>query len=468
MDAEQTVVWEPQAGPQTAYVNCPLPEIFLGGARGGSKSDAVLGKAIIRSGIYKGGYNGIIFRKEMPSQDDLIERSREIYAPIGAIFNEYRKTWVFPGGGRLRFRPLDRLADADKYQGQNLSDAIVEEAGLYPDPKPIDRLHACLRSPHGVPTQLTLTGNPGGPGQWWLAARYVDPEPRGFRVLTRKVGLVEHNYIYIPSRVWDNKKLLDKDPGYIDRLHLVGSDALVRAWLYGDFSAIEGAYFDCWAPEHHVIRPIHPPSHWLKFSAMDWGSSAPACILWLAVSDGGLLPDGRQFPREALVVYREYYAASSQNVGLKLHAEELAKRILQCQGNDKLTYSVAGHDLFTQNGGPSIAERMGAVNVHFSKADNKRVPGWDQVRARLVGESQPMLYIASSCKNLVRTLPCLQHDAHNGEDVDGSGEDHPAEALRYAAMSRPWAPMLKPPLEGIKHWNHFGNIKRQLGISLKR
>lgn len=463
---KKTVVWEPQPGPQTAYIHCPLPEIFLGGARGGSKSDAVLGKAGIRSGLYKGGYNGVIFRREMPSQDDLIERSREIYAPLGAVFTEWRKAWRFPGGGRLRFRPLDRLADADKYQGQNLSDAIVEEAGLYPDPKPIDRLHACLRSPHGVPTQLTLTGNPGGLGQWWLADRYVSPEPRGFRVLTRKVGRVEHPYIYIPARVWDNKKLLEKDPGYIDRLHLVGSNALVRAWLYGDFSAVEGAYFDCWAPERHVIRPINPPSSWTRFSAMDWGSAAPACILWFAVSDGGKLPDGRWYPKGALVVYREYYAASSPNVGLKLPAEDLARQILARQGDERLSYSVAGHDLFIQNGGPSIAERMGAAGLHFSMADNKRVSGWDQVRARLIGMGfAPMLYVANNCTNLIRVIPSLQHDEHNAEDVDGSGDDHPAEALRYGAMSRPWvSPEESAMIGGVENWNRFIDIKHRLGV----
>jgi len=85
----------------------------------------------------------------------------------------------------VRFRPLESVQDAEKYQGQSLTDACVEEAGNYPLPAPIDRLHAVLRSAHGVPTQLILTGNPGGPGQAWIKARYIDPAPLGMVPLTR-------------------------------------------------------------------------------------------------------------------------------------------------------------------------------------------------------------------------------------------------------------------------------------------
>ena len=49
-----------------------------------------------------------------------------------------------------------------------------------------------------------------------------------------------------------------------------------------------------------------------------------------------------------------------------------------------------------------------------------------------------MLFIFSTCTNLVRTLPALQHDESNLEDLDSDGEDHAADALRYGLMSRPW------------------------------
>jgi hypothetical protein len=35
-------------------------------------------------------------------------------------------------------------------------------------------------------------------------------------------------------------------------------------------------------------------------------------------------------------------------------------------------------------------------------------------------------------------LPALQHDINRPEDIDTEGEDHAADALRYACMSRPY------------------------------
>jgi hypothetical protein len=42
-DAYRTA-WQPQPGPQSSFVTCPVFEIMFGGARGGGKTDAVLGE----------------------------------------------------------------------------------------------------------------------------------------------------------------------------------------------------------------------------------------------------------------------------------------------------------------------------------------------------------------------------------------------------------------------------------------
>jgi hypothetical protein len=76
--------------------------------------------------------------------------------------------------------------------------------------------------------------------------------------------------------------------------------------------------------------------------------------------------------------------------------------------------------------------------VVFGQADNTRVTGWDQVRGRLIGDDAPMLYIFDTCHDLIRTFPAMQHDAKRPEDVDSDGEDHAADELRYACMSRPY------------------------------
>jgi hypothetical protein len=55
-----------------------------------------------------------------------------------------------------------------------------------------------------------------------------------------------------------------------------------------------------------------------------------------------------------------------------------------------------------------------------------------------------MLYVFNTCRDLIRTLPAMQHDAARPEDMDSSGEDHSADALRYACASRPWIANPKP------------------------
>ena len=341
-----------------------------------------------------------------------------------------------------------RVDDADKYQGQNVTFACVEEAGQYPDPKPIDRLHAVLRSAAGVPTQLVLTGNPGGAGQHWLRHRYIDPHPAGNKLLDRRVtDDVSIRYCYIPSRLADNK-YLGKD--YVARLHMVGSDELVRAWLYGDWDAVEGAFFDCWSHERHVLKPFTLPDHWVRFRSMDWGSASPFSVCWWAVASEDMTVQGKIIPRGAMIHYREWYGASEPNVGLKMTAEDVGLGIISRETRDEdIRYSVLDPAAFATDGGPSIAERMAKATdgkALFRKADNRRVGtrgamgGWDQMRARMVGnaDGHPMLFVFDTCKDFIRTVPLLQHDSARIEDLDTESEDHIADAARYGCMSRPY------------------------------
>ena len=249
-------VWCPQQGPQKALVDCPLPEVLFGGSRGGGKTDGVLGKWALKERRYGPNFNAIMFRRTTVSAEDAIERSKGIYGPLGGKFNEAKLRWRMPNGGRMAFAYLESVVDADEYQGRNVTDAWIEEAGQYPTSAPIDRLFGVLRSTHVVPVQLILTANPGGAGQHWLRERYgLNPFPRGPKILTRTLPNGQlHQVAVIPSRIRDNQILMQRDPGYIGRLHMVGSADLVRAWLDGDWTAIEGAFFDCWERKHVVAR----------------------------------------------------------------------------------------------------------------------------------------------------------------------------------------------------------------------
>lgn len=438
------IIWAPQPGPQKSLIDCPLSEVFFGGARGGGKTDGVLGKWAIKEQSYGPAFNAVMFRRTTVSSEDAIDRSRHIYGPLGGKFNESKLIWRMPHGGRVAFAYLDNIQDAQEYQGRNITDAWIEEAGQYPDPKPIDRLFGVLRSANRVPVQMILTANPGGAGQHWISERYgLIPFPERPKIVSRTLsnGSI-HRAAVIPSRISDNQILLRSDDKYINRMHLVGSEALVRAWLYGDWAAVEGAFFDCWHPAKHIIEPIDLPKHWLRFRSMDWGSAAPFSVGWWAIaSDPVHIRADLTLPRGCMIRYREWYGK-----GEKLTAEEVAAGIIERDNGDKIDYSVLDPSAFAQDGGPSIAERMGNLKVEFHRADNKRVSregamgGWDQMRSRLKGDADgnPMVVCFNICRDSIRTIPVLQHDQGKAEDLDTAAEDHAADEWRYGCMSRPW------------------------------
>jgi hypothetical protein len=457
MSKQPSVAWEPQPGPQTELIRCPVFETFFGGARGGGKTDGVLGEFASHAAQHAENAIGLMVRRERTQLIETIERSRMIYPKVGAHFNEQDKMWRFPNGARLRFAYLERDSDADAYQGHSYTRVYPEEVGTFPSPKPIMKLMATLRSGAGVPCRLIATGNPGGPGHQWVRARYIDPAPHGWKIIKEPYRnpwsgkVVERERVFIPSKITDNRFISDD---YVANLQMVGSQTLVRAWLEGDWSVIEGAFFHEFSGKH-VIRPFEIPANWTRFRAMDWGSARPFSVGWYAISDG-LLPG---IPRGALIKYREWYGMKEgqPNVGLKMVAEEVADGIKRREEGEQInfTHSVIDPSAFHQDGGPSIAERMWRRGVKFRAADNKRtgksgaLGGWDQLRARLVGEegdrmsdgsilSRPMIYFFSTCVHTIRTLPALQHDEAKPEDVDTEGEDHAADETRYACMSRPF------------------------------
>ena len=114
--------------------------------------------------------------------------------------------------------------------------------------------------------------------------------------------------IFIPAKLKDNPCLLRNDPLYPQRLRQSGSEALVKAWLDGDWGSLEGAFFDCWNAAKHVLRTVSLPHDWPRLRSFDWGSARPFAVGWWAVVlDDWYHPDGQRLPRGALLRYREWY-----------------------------------------------------------------------------------------------------------------------------------------------------------------
>jgi Terminase large subunit, T4likevirus-type, N-terminal len=472
-------VWAPQPGPQLEAITADwCGELFYGGAAGGGKSDLLLGDFLQDVPTYKQHWSGILFRRTYNELEELIRRAREVYPASGGQWHEQSKTWKWPNGAQLRMRYIERDADATRYQGHSYTWIGWDELTQWPSDYGYRFLRGRLRSAYDVPTKrIRAAANPGGVGHHWVKAYFVDPAPGGYIPILDPVTRMQR--MFIPARLRDNQILLNSDPGYGDRLRGLASDAMVRAWLEGDWTVVEGAFFDCWRYDKHVVQPFSVPNGWTRFRSMDWGSARPFSVGWWAiVSDDHYLPrEGAAMclPRGALVRYREWYGASGPNVGLKMTAEQVAEGIVErergsiascgfkAEPEPNLRYGVLDPSCFREDGGPSIAERINRVLIGaklrpFHAADNARVPqrgsmgGWDQLRSRLVGQDdRPMIYCFSTHSASIRTIPALQHDADKPEDINTEGEDHAGDEWRYACMSRPWSatPTLKTSVPSI-------------------
>jgi hypothetical protein len=112
---------------------------------------------------------------------------------------------------------------------------------------------------------------------------------------------------------------------------------------------------------------------------------------------------------------------------------------------------LAGHDCWSKKPdykgggqGPTTMEVFGRYNLHFSKGDPTRTLKIRQFheRLRILDEGAPMLQIYNTCKHFIRTIPLLQADPNNIEDVDTDMEDHVYDEACHIFMARPIRPKI--------------------------
>jgi hypothetical protein len=333
--------------------------------------------------------------------------------------------------------------------------------------------------------RILCGANPGNIGHLWVKTTFVTSgQPFELRRMEPAEGGMLRQFI--PARLEDNPSMAEDDAGYEMRLEGLGSATLVKAMRWGDWDVIEGAFFDCWDARRHVVRPFEVPKDWARFRSGDWGSAKPFSFGWWAVAtDRYKTEQGVILPRGCIIRYREWYGMvpNKPNTGLKMHAEMVGAGLWQREKQEKVGYGVLDPAAFSEDGGPSIHERMmkgsgkntnGGFNIIFRPADNKRVPargamgGWDQMRARLVGDDDgnPMIVCFSTCVDSIRTIPALQHDDTRPEDLDSDMEDHAADDWRYGCMSRPWARTVESPAVP-KNRSGFSTMKPAQSGSLK-
>lgn len=449
------VVWQPQPR-QTVFMQRPEYEALYGGAAGGGKSDAVIIEALRQ--VHIPHYKALILRKTFPQLSELIDKSLNYYprAFPKARYNNSNHTWTFPSGAKIIFGSMQYTKDRLKYQGKAYDFIAFDELTHFTYEE-YSYLFSRNR-PNGPGTRVYIraTANPGGVGHGWVKERFITAAPP-MQPITEDVTWTDpkgnqhtktQTRIFVPSSVFDNEALLQNDSDYVLRLASL-PEAERKALLYGDWDTFSGQVFTEWRNDSdhyddrihtHVISPFAIPKSWTIWCGMDWGYSRPFSIGWYAVDH-----------ERRLYRIREYYGCTgTPNQGVKLEPSAVAREIKRIEREDpnlrgRKIFRVGDPAIWGSQGTESIGDLMEREQVYFEKGDHARIDGKMQVHHRLAFDKDgvPMLYVFSTCKHFIRTVPNLVYDEKDVEDIDTDGEDHIYDELRYVCMENPIAPPLR-------------------------
>ncbi len=446
--------WRHHAGEQETFCARSEFEALYGGAAGPGKTDCLI--ALASRLVGRPGYKGILFRRTYPRLQEIADRCFERYPSLGGEFQAGARRWYFPGGDATRSaKPFIQLGhmqheeDRRDYQGKEFQFAGFDELTEFTEDQYLFLVGSRVRSKHAdIPSRVRCTTNPGGIGMKWVKERFIDRAKPGQTYIDPVTGL---SRIFIPGRLDDNPTLTESDPGYLARLMSL-PEIERRRLIEGDWDIFVGQVF----PElgaAHRIEPFDVPREWPRFMAMDWGHASPFSVGWYAIDDD----TGVMFR------YREWYGCKKgvRNEGLRMVAREVAQGILEREDpTEKIRLRIADPKIFDKLPGyrqkevigTTIADDMQSEGLYFQKANNNRIQGKMQVHKRLqliddvnedTGEllnQKSMFYAFSDQEGFWGTIPELQHDANNVEDVDTKLEDHAYDEFRYMCMFRPILP----------------------------
>lgn len=256
---------EPQAGPQTEFLSTTADIAIYGGAAGGGKSYGLLLEPLRHHDNKKFGC--VIFRRnstQVRNEGGLWDESMSIYPLFRAKPREANLEWLFQSGARLKFAHLEYDSTVLDWQGAQIPFIGFDELTHFTEHQFFYMLSR-NRSTSGVPGYIRATTNPDPDSwvrdfiDWWIGPDgYPIPERSGsirwfirrddtfiwadtpeqiYEQFGRGPEVLPKSVTFIPSKVHDNKILLEKDPAYlanllalsrVERLRLLGGNWNVR------------------------------------------------------------------------------------------------------------------------------------------------------------------------------------------------------------------------------------------------
>lgn len=286
----EQVRFAPQDGPQKLFLSTAADIAIYGGAAGGGKSFGLLLDPLRHYQNKK--FGGVIFRRtsvQVRNEGGLWDESMNVYPYFHAHPRESVLEWRFPNGMGMSFANLEHEKDVLNFQGAQIPWIGFDELTHFSENQFFYMLSR-NRSTSGVKPKVRATCNPDPDSwvktfiRWWLddEGRFAVPERSGIvRWFIRLNGTITwadspdeiyeqygrtpeiqpKSVTFIPSKLEDNKILMERDPAYLG--NLLALNRVDRARLKdGDWNAraSAGALFQRqWFP---ILDAV--PGGWIR------------------------------------------------------------------------------------------------------------------------------------------------------------------------------------------------------------
>jgi hypothetical protein len=456
------VGWAPLPGSQAAFLAAVETIVLFQGPRGGcGKSEALVADFLQHVGIGLGSeHKGLLIRRTYPELEDIKSVAAKIIPRVfpTATYNETSSTWTFPDGATLKFRPFLDASEWDRFHGRNVTWIGIDELATYRSLEPMQMLLSILRSSHPLARpRMRCCTNTWGSGRDAILEYFNLTPARAPTIGPLIAGGGGPPRRVITGSLLENWPLLKVQPDYIDTLRAATKDNVAKqqAWIDGLWTAPPNMFFGDVPWDFVKVPTFDPPTPGRIRIGYDHGLSAPsaAVFCWESKGEDIEFKDGSRKPtlRGDVFVVDEYVAQSKPGVGPKptLYPADIAERIhkvVERRGWNQRLLIVSGNIADTAIFSPgqndnraSVADDFERARIVFEPADKARVLGAAEVLKRLTNakapdegvREEPGLFICENCQHLLGSLPNLQRDEREPDDVGTEQNDHEYDALRY-------------------------------------
>jgi len=464
---------------QAALYRAQSPyRLSVGGIRSAKTWTALLYGVLEYLLKYSGSDMLIIRKKFRELETGAISDFKTIFNPAAYTWNESKHIATFKNGSRAIFGscPHDIESEIMQYLGQGYPFILADEVAQF-SPEIWEMLVSrntinagCRAAKDGSMPKSCLWGctNPIGP--WWTYYKslFIDgkpfPVPEGVtRDSEGKFWIEEHgqkvcvydpgDYAWTHSTVLDNKPLLERDPGIIDRLNKL-PPAKRAKMLFGYLDTVEGQYFECWEPEHHVINlTLHPDAiEWLDWQktwcGWDWGIAHANAVYWFtrAMVKRPNLDSGYSLKT---VCFKELILTG---VGMDDMVERVVSASIRPDGQRVHPSAIYfSHEKFNRH-----MEAHSPADEISRALQRKQFPSVSRATTDRIGRASFMhhmlqsrqMVILNSCSTIVDAVPQLQRNPDRLDDVkkvDNTFDDA-YDAFSYGLFGQ-LGPGRKPEIE---------------------